>query len=77
MKDLTKSDLTKSKSGVDDRPMIVKKGASVEDIAVKIHKSLIETFRFAFIYREGDTHKKKRVGLNYPLEDLDILEIFS
>lgn len=68
---------TKSKSGVDDRPMIVKKGASVEDIAVKIHKSLIETFRFAFIYREGDTHKKKRVGLNYPLEDLDILEIFS
>ena len=68
---------TKSKNGVDERPMILLEHSTVEDIARKIHKDLVATFRFAFIYRETDTHKKKRVGLSFELEDEDIIEIFS
>jgi ribosome-interacting GTPase 1 len=68
---------TKSKNGVDDRPMIIPEGSTVKTIAFKIHKDLVATFRFAFIYREGESHKKKRVGLNYELKDNDILEIFA
>ncbi len=68
---------TKSKNGVDERPMILPEGATVETIAKKIHKDLVESFRFAFIYRDSDTHKKKRVGLSYELKDGDTIEIFA
>ncbi len=68
---------TKSKNGVDERPMILQEGSTVETIAKKIHKDLVASFRFAFIYRESDTHKKKRVGLTYELKDEDVIEIFA
>jgi ribosome-interacting GTPase 1 len=68
---------TKNKKGVADRPLILPRGCTIGDVAMKIHKDLFETFKFAFIYRETGLQKKIRAGLNFPVEDFDVIEIFS
>jgi ribosome-interacting GTPase 1 len=51
-------------------------GSIVEDAAAKVHKELfVERFRAAVIYREKDKIKRRQVGLNYPLEDGDVLQL--
>ena len=60
----------------EDRPIVLPEGSVVEDAASKIHKELfVERFRSAVILRENDKIKRRTVGLNYPLEDGDILQL--
>lgn len=68
---------TKSKKGIADRPLLMPEGSTIGDVALKIHKDMYNTFKFAFIYREKGPQKKIRAGLQYPVEEDDIIEIFS
>ena len=62
----------------EDRPIVLPEGAIVEDAAAKVHKELfVERFRAAVIYRANDKIKRRQVGLNYPLEDGDVLQLMS
>ena len=62
---------TKTKKGVS--PMALKKGSNVRDFALRVHKDFVKDFRFAMLLRKG---MKKQVGLNYFLEDGDVVEIY-
>lgn len=66
---------TMTNGKVSDKPLLVDKGGKVEDVARKIHKSFVEKFEFAVVMREDARIKRKRVGLDYPIEDNDIIEI--
>ncbi len=58
------------------KPIVLPEGAVVEDAARKIHKQLfVERFRSAIILRENDKIKRRQVGLNYPLQDGDVLQL--
>ena len=58
------------------KPIVLPEGSVVEDAAMKVHKELfVERFRSAVILRENDKIKRRVVGLNYPLEDGDILQL--
>jgi len=58
------------------KPIVLPEGSVVEDAAAKIHKELfIERFRSAVIFRENDKIKRRVVGLNYPLQDSDIIQL--
>ncbi len=60
----------------EERPLVLPIGAVVEDAAEKVHKVLfIERFRAAVIIRESDKIKRRQVGLNYPLQEGDILQL--
>ncbi|MHA2377697.1 MAG: GTPase [Candidatus Thorarchaeota archaeon] len=60
----------------EDRPIVLPEGSIVEDAAAKVHKELfVERFRAAVIYREKDKIKRRQVGLSYPLEDGDVLQL--
>ena len=62
----------------ENRPIVLPEGSVVEDAAMKIHKELfVERFRSAVIIRENDKIKRRTVGLNYPLEDGDVLQLAS
>jgi hypothetical protein len=61
---------TKNKKSLS--PMALPKNAAVRDFAARIHKDFLKHFRFAFLWR-GDL--KKQVGLDYRLEDGDVVEI--
>ncbi|MFW9957221.1 MAG: GTPase [Candidatus Odinarchaeota archaeon] len=58
------------------KPIVLPEGSVVEDAAAKIHKELfIERFRSAVIFRENDKIKRRVVGLNYPLQDSDVIQL--
>lgn len=68
---------TKKGKDVAKKPLVLKKGATVGDVAKKIHKIFYETFKFANVFREGSKIPKIKAGLNFIVEDNDIIEIFS
>ena len=58
------------------RPIVLPVGSVVEDAAGKVHKELfVERFRMAVIIREKDKIKRRQVGLSYPLQEGDILQL--
>ena len=60
----------------EDKPIVLPEGSVVEDAASKVHKELfVERFRSAVILRENDKIKRRTVGLNYPLQDGDVLQL--
>jgi ribosome-interacting GTPase 1 len=60
----------------EDKPLVLPEGSVVEDAAQKVHKELfVERFRSAVILRDNDKIKRRQVGLNYPLQDGDILQL--
>jgi len=60
------------------KPFVLKRGATVGDLAKRIHSYLYEHFRYARIWKK-DTYPQgfKRVGINYQLEDGDVVEIHA
>lgn len=68
---------TKSPNKPKDVPALaLKKGSTVEDLAEEIHKDFVETFKFARIYNSTKFSGKK-VGLEYKLQDDDVVEIHT
>ena len=59
-----------------DRPFAVRRGQTVLDVAVKVHREIAETFRYARLWGEGQVNGQQ-VGRDYPVSDGDVLEIHS
>ncbi len=67
---------TKQPNGqVSDRPLILKKGSTVLDVAKSIHKKFVESFLYAKIWGPSAKYPGERVGLDHVLHDGDIVEI--
>jgi ribosome-interacting GTPase 1 len=50
----------------------------VGDVAAQIHSSLLETFKYAVVWRrETYPQRPKRVGRDYVLSDNDVVEIHA
>jgi ribosome-interacting GTPase 1 len=65
-------------------PLVVPRNSTIREVASKIHRDFIERFRYAFVQHatknEEDTlprvqHRKWKVGLDYILQDFDVLQI--
>jgi len=67
---------TRKKDIIKERALVLKEGATVRDAAEKIHTDFVKKFRYAIIERKNSKIPKMRVGLNFKLEDDDILSIF-
>ncbi len=61
-----------------DKPIVMKAGSTVGDVAAQIHSSLLETFKYAVVWRrETYPQRPKRVGRDYVLSDNDVVEIHA
>ena len=58
-------------------PIVLKRGARVIDVAEKIHSSLVKHFKYAKIWSDRLPFSPQKVGLEFVLEDKDIIEIRS
>jgi len=58
-----------------NKPLVVKKGVTVLEVAKMIHKDLYENFLYARIWGPSAKYPGQRVGSNHVLEDKDIVEI--
>jgi ribosome-interacting GTPase 1 len=69
---------TKQPNGdVAERPLILKKGATVKDVAEAVHSKMLRGFRYAKIYGKSVNYPGEKVGLDHKLEDGDVVEIYS
>ncbi|RFA93929.1 OBG GTPase family GTP-binding protein [Pyrobaculum aerophilum] len=60
------------------KPIVVKAGSTVGEVAAMIHSSLAETFKYAVVWRREDfPNRPKRVGRDYVLSDNEIVEIHA
>ncbi len=60
-----------------DRPFALKKGATVNELAKNIHKELLMNFMFAMVWAKRLQFSPKKVGMNFVLDDGDIVEIHA
>ena len=56
-------------------PVALKKGKTVRDLALVVHKDFVKRFKFARIWGESVKHKGTKVGLDHELKDEDIVEL--
>lgn len=61
----------------DPKPIVLKEGSTVGDVASIIHTELREKFRYARVWSGSIEANSMRVGLNYRLRDGDIVEIHT
>ncbi|MBX5328727.1 MAG: TGS domain-containing protein [Candidatus Bathyarchaeota archaeon] len=57
------------------KPFVLKKGATVYDLAKNIHSDFKENFYFAKIWAKRFTFSPQKVGASFVLEDGDVVEI--
>jgi hypothetical protein len=60
-----------------DHPFALRHGATVNDLAKNIHKEFVSNFLFAMVWAKRLRFSPKKVGLNFVLEDSDIVEIHT
>jgi len=61
---------------ISDKPLIIEKGASVEDVAKKLHTRFIKNFKYARIYGKSAKYEGERVGLDHVLNDNDVVQFY-
>lgn len=61
---------------VSEKPMILRKGANVEDVCKKLHKDFVENFKYARVWGNSVRFEGQRVGLDHRLCDGDIVSIY-
>lgn len=67
---------TKEPSGeVSNRPLVLKRGATVLDVAQAVHSKVAENLRYARVWGRSVKHPGERVGKNHVLEDGDVVEL--
>jgi ribosome-interacting GTPase 1 len=59
------------------KPFTLKRGATLQDLAKSIHGEFVENFAFARVWSERLVFSPQKVGLNFVLEDGDIVEIHA
>lgn len=58
-----------------EEPFVIRKGATVADVAEKIHTSFLKRFRYAKIWGTSTVHDGHQVGLDHILHDKDVIEV--
>ncbi|HXZ05679.1 MAG TPA: GTPase [Ktedonobacteraceae bacterium] len=62
---------------VDEEPLAMEPGATILDVAAKVHKDLAATFRGARIWGPSARFDGQQVGRDHPVQDGDSVEIIS
>jgi len=58
-----------------EHPLVLPKGSTVKDVALKLHKDFLKFFKYARIWGKSCDFPGQRVGVEHILEDEDIVEI--
>jgi len=68
---------TKSPGGLkSEKPLTLKSGSTVRDATKEVHKSMLKNFRFARVFNKTK-YSRRKIGLDYVLSDLDVVEIHA
>lgn len=68
---------TRTKGKAADKPVILKQGATVKDVAKIVHKDFVKKFKYAKIWGPSAKFNGQQVGLEHKLTDGDTIEIYT
>ncbi|MFX0077434.1 MAG: TGS domain-containing protein [Candidatus Hermodarchaeota archaeon] len=71
---------TMHKGIVAEKPLILDcniNQPTIEDVALKIHRSFYDSFDYAVVIRKDVKQERKKVGLSYELQENDIIELHT
>lgn len=60
-----------------EKPLVLKKGDSIERVCEKLHKDFLKKFKYAKVKGRSVKFEWQRVGLEHIVEDNDIVEIYA
>ena len=60
-----------------EQPLVLRKGATVLDVARSVHSRLVKNFKYAKIWGPSAKYPGERTGLDHVVEDGDIVEIHA
>jgi len=60
-----------------DRPVVLRKGAKVANLAAQIHTELQRNFKFAKIWGSSAKYPGEKVGIDFELGDGDVVEVYT
>ena len=58
-----------------DEPLILRKGATIEDVCNAIHRDFVKRFRYAMVWGKSVKFPGQHVGLEHRVEDEDIVRL--
>src|SRR5215218_9055416 len=58
-----------------NEPLIIKNGATVQDVCNKIHRNMAKNFRYGLVWGKSAKFAGQKVGLDHKLADEDVLTI--
>jgi|SRR3989344_4161969 len=67
---------TKTRGIVAEKPLVLKEGATVRELAETVHKDFVRKFRHAKVWGPSARFAGQQVGLEHELKDNDVIEIF-
>ena len=56
-------------------PLIIKNGATVQDVCNKIHRNMAKNFRYGLVWGKSAKFAGQKVGLDHKLADEDVITI--
>jgi ribosome-interacting GTPase 1 len=57
------------------RPLVLKRGATIQDVAERIHSKLAKNLRYARVWGPSVKHPGEKVGRDHVLADGDVVEL--
>ncbi|KXS14478.1 P-loop containing nucleoside triphosphate hydrolase protein [Gonapodya prolifera JEL478] len=55
--------------------VIMRRGASVEDVCHRIHRTLAREFKYALVWGRSTKHNPQKVGLKHLVENEDVIQV--
>jgi len=62
---------------ISEKPLVIKRGTTVIEVARMIHSQLYKNFKYARIWNDKRPQSPLKVGRNFVLEEGDIVEIVA
>ena len=57
--------------------IIMRKGCTVEHLVHRVHRSLVDQFKYALVWGTSTKYSPQRVGLAHILDDEDVIQIMK
>ncbi len=62
---------------VEKRPMVLRKGATIKDVCLRLHRDFVRDFRYAVVSGPSASFPGQRVGLTHEVKDGDVVTIVT
>ncbi len=60
-----------------EKPLVLKKGNTVQDLCLKIHKDFLKKFKYAKVKGPSAKFDWQRIGLDHKIQHEDIIEVYA